>query len=376
MRAAIIRFLRRHPLLLQGARDLRVIILSCLPSGRPLDDGPAPTSWAKARRGIPVPRNLVYRNVPVVPARRFVFANTISDGGPVWPDFDANTTVRHQVHDRCVDRNAVAWRWSGRRLTGPFVWGGRCFHHFGHLAVEHMNRLPGALYHQPDAKAVFTLQPGKTVRDVPGYFWDMAAWMGLPRTQIHFVTRPFIAAELGVSPQTEHMSALPPPPWYLDLLEERARLNGLRPVPVTALYVHRLGQLAQGNGSIAGEGVVVDALRKAGVAVMDPAKEPLADQLSRYAGARLLVFAEGSALHGRQLLGRIDQDILVINRRPGGTMAWAQIGPRCRQLTFAEVGRAFLCPVGADGTQLLQHGVTLANPAQLIAKQGQAGAAS
>lgn len=135
---------------------------------------------------------------------------------------------------------------------------------------------------------------------------------------------------------------------------------------MAALYVHRLGQLAQGNGSIAGEGVVVDALRKAGVAVMDPAKEPLADQLSRYAGARLLVFAEGSALHGRQLLGRIDQDILVINRRPGGTMAWAQIGPRCRQLTFAEVGRAFLCPVGADGTQLLQHGVTLANPAQLI----------
>lgn len=252
-------------------------------------------------------------------------------------------------------------------ITRPLMWGGRCFHHFGHLAAEHMNRIPRALYHQPDAEVVFTLQPGKLIRDVPGYFWDIALWLGLPPGQIRFVTGPFVARRLHVSPQPEHMGALSPPEWYLELLEERARLNGLRPVENEVVYVHRLGESGRGNGGLAGEAALVEALRRAGVAILDPSAEPLSRQLAVYAGARLLIFAEGSALHGRQLLGRVNQKILVLCRRPGSTMAWAQIGPRCRELEYATASRGFACPVTRDGRALLPHGIAFAAVPELLA---------
>lgn len=367
MRAILIGFLRRNPRLLHHARTVRSELLGRLPQSKKRPrDVPAPASWARARQGIAVPHDTVFHNVPIVPARRFTYGNAISDGGPVWPDFDNQPLVRHQVHDRFVDENARPWRRSGPLVETPLIWGGRCFHHFGYLAAEHLNRLPGALYHQPEARVVFTLQPGKLVRDVPTYFWEMAAWLGLPPHQILFVTRPFIAARLHVSPQTEHMSALGPPVWYLELLEERLKLNELAPVRAAAAYVHRLGQLAAGNGAVAGDAALVEAMRRAGVAIMDPARESLARQLAVYAGAQLLIFAEGSALHGRQLLGRIDQKILVLCRRPGSTMAWAQIGPRCRELEFASTLRSFAAPVATDGSVLLPHGIGFVDPPAML----------
>lgn len=358
MRQGLIRLIRRNPALLERLRIARTDLLGRLPGADRRPEAPAHLAdWSQARPGIAVPPDLVFADIPVVPARRFVYRDLISDGGPVWPDFEATPSLRHQVHDRPVDRNALPGRLLGPRLEGPAIWGGRCFHHFGHLAAEHLNRLPGALYHAPRAPVLFTLQPGKLIRDVPGYVWDMAAWFGLSPDRIRFVTRPLVAGSLHVSPQTEHMSALPPPGWYLDLLDELARLNRLVPVPHPALYVHRVGQLAQGNGACAGEAALVAALQRAGVAVVDPGRESVARQMALYAGARVLIFAEGSAVHGRQLLGRVDQTILVLQRRPGSTMAHAQLAPRCRALDHAPVIGAFACPRSGAGGDMPVHGI-------------------
>jgi hypothetical protein len=58
--------------------------------------------------------------------------------------------------------------------------------------------------------------------------------------------------------------------------------------------------------------------------------------MQHYAQAGLLIFTEGSAIHGRQLLGRIDQDITILRRRKGSRMARGQMAPRCRSLRYID----------------------------------------
>ena len=94
--------------------------------------------------------------------------------------------------------------------------------------------------------------------------------------------------------------------------------------------VSRAGIAQRGGGGHAGESYLIGLLRSKGVTVLDPGQADLSVQMAAYAGAVRLIFAEGSALHGRQLLGRVAQDIDVLRRRPGKVMAQAQLQPRCR----------------------------------------------
>lgn len=367
MKQHLIRWVKARPALVGAIRTIRRTAENALPAAAAAGaaNSVVPFNWSTARRDIAVPPDLVLRDVPVVPSSRFHREVTF-DGGPVWPEFPEPPVVRHLVHGKMVDVNATPAANPGPVRSEPFVWGGRCLFHFGHLAAEHMNRIPGSLYRNPDAKVIFVLPPGKRVADVPRYFLDMTAWFGAPAERIHFVTKPFVAWDLHVSPQTEHMSADDTPAWYLDLLDELPRLNNLAPVPNRALYVHRCGQLAKGNGAHAGETALVSALKRAGVAIMDPGQGSIIEQMALYAGAKLLIFAEGSALHGRQLLGRVDQSILVLRRRPRSVMARVQIIPRCTSLEYAPVVGGFAAPVHRNGKIMLPHGITFTNLPELF----------
>ena len=72
-----------------------------------------------------------------------------------------------------------------------------------------------------------------------------------------------------------------------------------------------------------------------------------------------LVFAEGSAVHGRQLLGRLEQDVLILNRRSGTRMVPAQLDARCKLLTYAEPIAHFAAPRDAAGSPLADRGLAL-----------------
>lgn len=350
--------------LLEQARWLRQRALSLLPGHDHRPPCPAGLpDWRSARPGIAVPPDTAFHDIQVLPARRYTYLNFVFDGGPV-AGAEADV-LHHLVHDRAVPGPAKGVA-RPLPLATPAIWGGRCFFHFGHLAVEHMNRLPGALYRHPGLPALFTLQPGKVVSEVPPYFWAMAAWLGLGPDRIRFVTAPLRVPSLHVSPQAEYLEGPAPPAWHLDLLDELPRLNGLRPVPRRVLYVHRLGQLAQGNGAHAGEETLVRALQAAGAAVMDPGSTPFADQMASYAGARHLVFAEGSAVHGRQMLGRIDQEITILRRRPHSMMAHRQLAIRCSALHHAPILRHYLPPIGRNGERMHALGISVFRPEAVI----------
>jgi hypothetical protein len=270
-------------------------------------------------------------------------------GGPIWPDFEHAGPARHCRNGAPVDKRPVANGRLRERLAGPTVWGGVARAHFGHLVSEFTTRVVQSLDERPADRFLVQLDVGAGVADVPGYFWSVIDWYGVPRAQVAFLSEPTIVRELRVAPQAEQMQAVGPPPGYLDVLDRIAAARGLAADPSRVLYVGRPGLGAKGLGGHAGEGYLVSLLAAAGVRILDPGAADLAVQLACYAGAETIVFAEGSAMHGRQLLGRIDQRIVVLERRSGWRLAEAHLTPRCREIRYVDVARSFIAPVRATG---------------------------
>lgn len=279
----------------------------------------------------------VFCDVPVVPVQ--AVSAHVAHGGPVWPAFDTQTAARHCRDRRPVDRCPTLPA-RARTLRRPAVWGGFLNLQFGHLIVEQLTRLPQSLRDRPEDLYLFTLPPGQQPDSLPDWVWQVLDWHGVPRRRVRLVETPICAAELRVAAQGEMMGTTTTDAAYLDLLDQRTASRVPQPDPAAVVFVTRAGLVARGQGGHAGEAYLCDALTRAGVRVVDPVRHDVAGQVAIHAGAGVLVFSEGSALHGRLLLGRLSQDIHVLRRRPNRDLAAEQLGPRCRTLRYhAAVGR-------------------------------------
>jgi hypothetical protein len=288
----------------------------------------------------------VFTDVPVVPVT--AVHQHVALGGPLWPEFAAQTWVRHCRGGVPQDQVPV-WPGAGERLVGAAVWGGFLDSHFGHFVADHLPRLPAVLRERPGDTYLFTVDPGMTRESLPGWVAPVLGWIGLPMAQVRLVTAPLTVDHLWVGSQAESLPQVGPVPGYLEILAGLAR--GLEPGVAPLLYVGRAGMAAQGAGVHAGESYVIGLLGARGVALLDPARAPLCDQLAAYAGAGRIVFAEGSALHGRQVLGHVAQEIAVLRRRPGKRMAEAQLVPRCHGVTYHDVGDQVLMAYWKSGAK-------------------------
>lgn len=273
-------------------------------------------------------------DIPVVPIKRLT--KHIAFGGPIWPDFDRQIAARHCRDGRPVDRRPQA-RGPMQRLNRPAVWGGVLDTHFGHLIAEHVSRLLVSLQQRPDDLYLFGLDARRDPSHVPDWIWQILEWYGLPRAQVHLLEAPLIAADLFVAPQSEMLGHRSPDATYIALLDQNLARKNLTSDPSDLVYVARTGLVAKGMGGHLGESYLVQALTAAGVRVMDPLQHSIIDQIAIYAGAKTLVFSEGSAIYGRVLLGRLDQDIHVLRRRPNQDLAAVHLAPRCQNLHYHAV---------------------------------------
>ncbi len=288
----------------------------------------------------------VFTEVPVVPV--VSVGQHVPHGGPIWPEFEHRILIRHCRNNVPVD-TCPALPPETVRVEEDCVWGGFLDSHFGHFVAEHLPRLPAALRERPDDTYLFTVDPGMTRDGLPAWVGQVFDWIGLRLAQVRLVTEPLTVRCLRVGVQGEMLPQVAPKPGYLDLIAPWAR--AVEPVAADLLYVARTGLADQGAGVHAGESYVVERLRQQGVAVLDPARAPLAAQMAAYAGAVRIIFAKGSALHGRQLLGPVAQDIAVIRRRPGKRMAEAMLTPRCRALRYHDVGDQTLMAYWSSGAE-------------------------
>lgn len=170
-------------------------------------------------------------------------------GGPIWPNWDYELNVRQGSHGGPRDEPPET-RIAVRTLDEPVVWGG---------ASREPHPVRGRAASGP---AALRGRAGRAVAEC----------------------RPL-----------RRLSR--PSRWEL---EEQAT----PPNRGKVVYVSRSALTTK--GCHAGETYLCSVLQQLGVSVIWPEAMPLREQLQRYAGAEKLVFAEGSALHGRQLLGRLD----------------------------------------------------------------------
>jgi hypothetical protein len=276
----------------------------------------------------------VFRDIPVVPVTKV--KRLKGQGGPIWPDFDSQVSARH-----C--RGGVASDLMPRRparlspLAEPATWGGFLAPHFGHLVSEHLTRLPQSLRDRPDDIYLFTAVPGMSADTLPGFVWDVIDWHGLRRDRVRLIEHPLLVQELRVAAQGDTLGGARPTEEFLGILAAIARQNGLEPEVNRFAFVTRAGLVPKGKGGHAGESYLAALLQDLGVTVIEPGSLSIRRQMEVYAGAEALIFAEGSALHGRCLLGHVDQHIHVLPRRPFRKTARVQLAARCRQLTYHPV---------------------------------------
>ncbi|MBI1170708.1 DUF563 domain-containing protein [bacterium] len=305
-----------------------------------------------------MPRMRIFYDVPVMPTHRLFERAQLSDGGPIWPDFKLRLPIRHKRRGKVADSKPKLLTVPTITLTAPCVWGGYVTNHFGHLIAEHMTRVLQSVTERPDDTFLFVGRPGCGADAAPGFFWTVMEWYGLRRENITFVTEPLKVKTLRVVPEAEQWDFGEPLDAYLDLLDRLPQRNRLVPIQSDVLYVSRVGLLQDLKGGHAGESYLVSRLEALGIRVLDPAKAPLIEQLALYAGAKTILFAEGSAIHGRQLLGRIPQKIVVLVRRPGWTSGLGILKKRCDMLTYAEVSGQFVSISAENGQNFPALGIS------------------
>ncbi|MCU0902520.1 MAG: glycosyltransferase family 61 protein [Tabrizicola sp.] len=272
-----------------------------------------------------------FSDVPVMPFQRLWEHDP--QGGPLWPDFERQTTARFCRKDGVPVDVPPTLEPCQSEIKEASVWGGYIHPHFGHLVSEHLTRVLPSIHARPNDLVLFMTEQGRAPETIAPYFYDILQWYGLPRERIRIISQPTMVRQLSVVPQGEVLWGKAPDAGYLEMLEALPDRNNLNPVANEIVYVARTGLVTRGQGSHLGEGYLIKLLQDQGVTIFDPAGTGIREQLECYAGAKTLIFAEGSAIHGRQLLGRVQQDLYVLMRRVR-YLARPMMKARARRVTY------------------------------------------
>lgn len=278
------------------------------------------------------------RDVTVVPVT--MKPSFLPWGGPIWHNW-------RFAHSRRLCREGLPQDERPDMPADPVarhideaVWGGTAVNHFGHFVTDHSARLVVGALAKPDLPVIVGVVDPQADA-LPDTVMAVLDWYGIARDRILALTEPVQVGRLWVAPQPEQTdSGLPPQAWI-----DRQTAHAARRLPDPPrngiIYVSRAG-LGGHAGRMAGEAALAAALAAAGVTVVAPERLPLTDQLGLYLGAEVIVFAEGSAIHGLQLVGRVGAHAIVLNRRPRRRFGMEAIAPRVRALSFVEATSSLL----------------------------------
>jgi len=280
------------------------------------------------------PRTLAYRRVPSakVQAWRSLLdgPGPNFDGGPVLRDprdarlrhCRAGAAVDHQAPDDQVAYNAT--------LAGTWNYVGPTHPHFGHVMAEMVHRvLPSRECFGHDAWLVVAPKNSyiQSYREMSPPHQSALEFLGVSPDRIRVIRDDTIVESLNIVEQGAHLGS-PPEQSYLEMLRSYSerRLNDLfANTPRSAkVYVSRSDM--RGLGNFLGERWIEGLFEREGFTIFKPEAHTLSEQMDVYRRASWLVFNEGSACHGAELLGReMLGNVFVLTRRPGFERLWANV---------------------------------------------------
>ncbi|MFT2091638.1 glycosyltransferase 61 family protein [Paraglaciecola sp. 2405UD69-4] len=301
-----------------------------------------------------------YRNIPVLPIQEVLGTpqgRSEHKLGPIYPDWTGANKVRFHRNGRPHDtRPDLKVNENLTYLKGTYAWGGPIVDHFGHQIADFSTRL--AMYKGMNCHYLFSVGKlnGFNIKNLPKFVVQILEWFHVPLDKIIFVDKPVLVDKLIVAPQQEQLSQIAPNNKYLNILGELSKVNGLNHSGSAPLvYVTRSGQ---SKGILAGEKYLESIFRDEGYKIVRPENLPLKEQLDIYINAEQLIFSEGSAMYGIQLLGKLNCDVHVLQRRPNRTIGKAGIGSRTKSLNYHPIGK-LVAGLNKKGRPLADAGITI-----------------
>jgi hypothetical protein len=291
-------------------------------------------------------------------------------GGPDWPEWDRQMAARHCIAGEPFDVRPLPCE-PEASIAEPLTWAGPIVPHFGHQVADYSMRLVPSLAEEPDRTLLFATHPRHgwhALADTPGWFREILDWVGIAPGRVRLVDLPMLVEDLAVVAQSEQVEGPGPSARHLDRMDELVDRRLGTAARTGAVYVSRAAQAAR----FAGERAIEVAMAAAGIQVVRPETLPLADQLAAYRSAELLMFAEGSAIHGTQLLGRSLGHVLVMVRTPedgsghATRVGEASLGPRARSLAYRSSLKGVVRGLMPDGRPHQSIGMPVLDPPTLI----------
>ncbi|HUD65092.1 MAG TPA: glycosyltransferase 61 family protein [Candidatus Sulfotelmatobacter sp.] len=257
-------------------------------------------------------------------------------GGPVLPD-PAFAHFRHKRADRPSDRFDQQASFN-KYLEGEWAYVGPKYPHFGHIMAEMVHRIVPSKMFFPDIDKYLLVT---TIDDdILGYeglslpYHEVLEFCEIDRGSVLVLNENTVVENLSICEQGSSLEGHPTP-WYLDVLRDFStrrldQVHGSRSHPAK-VYVSK-SKIPHG-GKILGERYIEELLIKEGFFVFYPEEAPFSSQMDVYRKAKELVFSEGSAFHGTELLGKnmLDRTFLLVRRKEASESFASILQPRSRQ---------------------------------------------
>ena len=299
-----------------------------------------------------------FYDIPVVPFSS-VLAGPMGGaehlGGPIWPDWDNRTFERH-----CRDQKPIDLKPELTQEIAPFAldhafWGGPIANHFGHQIADFSMRILPSRFVDPNAKLVFSAN----LLEPPQWFHEILRWAEVGAYDVFFAKKAHQFDALSVCEQPEQLWMTQPAKEHLDMMDSFIHNKQLNLKPISQpVYISRAG-LNVTKASFAGERYLEHCINQSGGYVFRPELSPLEDQLKLYLRARELIFAEGSAIHACQLLGRFTANVDVLSRNENFNIISPIISNRANSYRNVYAVKHVICGLTLSGQENVWNTVSI-----------------
>jgi glycosyl transferase family 61 len=246
------------------------------------------------------------------------------------------------------------WNRNGRAVDGfrlvetkRETWDADCSYfgplilHFGHFMAEGVHRFLNSPPQMKRGHWVLVGSPTlgiKEFNDLPAWFRDTLSYLGIFSDQVSLLSKDVSIKNLSVTAQSAQLG-LAPSDSYVESLRDLANQRFWGPTPTNKsgkkIYVSRSALVGQGN--ILGERYLESVLQEEGYCVIRPETMSFRAQLEAYVTADIIIFPEGSAIHGVELLGNNLNTVAVLCRRPDSRHSFESVlGKRAKNVLFLE----------------------------------------
>lgn len=227
------------------------------------------------------------------------------------------------------------------RLPGSYIYGGPIYNHFGHFMSEMVHRIVRGRNIWSGCKFLFVTAKGApSSKDyLPSYIKEILNFAGIADNEYDIISEDCTVEHLLVVEAGSDFGG-GPKAGYLDELAAwgAGRISADKDA-AKRLFVSR-ARIKQG-GFFLGETYIEQWLASAGFLAFHPEKFSFRDQLQAYLSAENIIFSEGSACHGAELLGADSIGrCLVLTRRASHQEIFSRVlQPRSKEFQSHIVGR-------------------------------------